>query len=70
MPVGESTRIIGLISDYVSLYSDFVRESAGCEMLTNKDIQKEAQETLGQFMMMMSQFDFSEDMPNAPKGGK
>ena len=70
VPVGESTRIIGLISDYVSLYSDFVRESAGCEMLTNKDIQKEAQETLGQFMMMMSQFDFSEDMPNAPKGGK
>jgi hypothetical protein len=70
VPVAESTRIIGLISDYVSLYSAFVRESAGCGLLTNKDIQKEAQETLGQFMVMMSQFDFSEDMPNEPKRGE
>jgi hypothetical protein len=59
-----------LLSDYVSLYSAYVRESAGCELLTNKDIQKEAQETLEQFMMMMSQFDFSEDMPNEPKRGE
>ena len=70
VPVAESTRIIDLISDYVSLYSAYVRESAGCELLTNTDIQKEAQETLGQFMMMMSQFDFSEDMPNEPKRGE
>jgi len=70
VPVAESMRIIDLISDYVGLYSTFVRESAGCALLTNKDIQKEAQETLGNFMVMMSQFDFSEDMPNEPKRGE
>ena len=70
VPLEESTRIIDLLSDYVNLYSTYVQESAGCELLTNKDIQKEAQETLGQFMVMMSQFDFSEDMPNEPKRGE
>ena len=69
VPVEESARIINLLSDYVSLYGSYVRESGSCELLTNKDIQQEAQETLGQFMMMMSQFDFSEDMPNEPKRG-
>ncbi len=69
VPVEETSRIIDLITDYVSLYTDFVKESGGCELLANKDIQEEAQKTLGEFMMMMSQFDFSEDMPNEPKRG-
>jgi hypothetical protein len=69
VPVEETGRIIDLLTDYVSLYTDFVKESAGCELLANKDIQEEGQKTLGEFMMMMSQFDFSEDMPNEPKQG-
>ena len=67
VPVEETSRIIDLLTDYVTLYTDFVKESAGCELLSNKDIQEEGQKTLGEFMMMMSQFDFSEDMPNEPK---
>jgi hypothetical protein len=69
VPIEETSRIIDLLTDYVSLYTHFVKESAGCELLANKDIQEEAQKTLGAFMMMMSQFDFSEDMPNEPKRG-
>jgi hypothetical protein len=69
VPVGETKRIIDLLTDYVSLFTDFVKESAGCELLANKDIQEEGQKTLGEFMMMMAQFDFSEDMPNEPKRG-
>ena len=56
-----------VLSDYVDLYSSFVKESSVCEILKSEDVQKEAAETLGKFMMMMSQMDFSDDMPNIPK---
>jgi hypothetical protein len=67
VPVEESSHIIDLLGDYARLYSTYVKASAGCELLTNESIQKEAQDTLRRFMGMMAQFDFSEDMPNAPK---
>jgi len=66
VPVEHGPQIIALLRDYVDLYSSFVRGSAECEILKNEDIKKEAAETIGKFMMMMSQIDFSEDMPNQP----
>jgi len=67
IPVEHGAKVVDLLSDYVDLYSSFVKGSAGCEILKNEDIKKEAVETKGKFMMMMSQVDFSEDMPNQPK---
>lgn len=67
VPVDESLRIISLLTDYAGLYSSFVKESGSCEVLKQEQIQKEAGDTLGRFMIMMAQFDFSEDMPNQPK---
>jgi len=67
VPVEYGSQIVELLSDYVDLYSSFVKESSVCEILKNEDVQKEAAETLGKFMMMMSQMDFSDDMPNQPK---
>jgi len=67
IPIEHSPQVIELLGDYVDLYSSFVKGSAECELLKNEDIKKEASETKGEFMMMMSQIDFSEDMPNQPK---
>lgn len=67
VPVGEAPRIISLLTDYAALYSSYARESRVCEELKREDVQMEAADTLGRFMMMMAQFDFSEDMPNQPK---
>ena len=67
IPVEYGPQIVDLLSDYVDLYSSFVKGSAKCALLRDEDIRKEAMETLGNFMQMMSQFDFSEDMPNLPK---
>lgn len=67
IPAEHGSQIVKLLSDYVDLYSSFVKESSVCEILKNEDVQKEAAETLGKFMMMMSQMDFSDDMPNQPK---
>ena len=67
IPVEHSSQIIDLLNDYIELYSSFVRSSAECDILKSEDIKEEASETLGKFMMMMSQIDFSEDMPNQPK---
>jgi len=67
IPVEHSSQIIDLLNDYIELYSSFVRNSAECDILKREDIKEEASETLGKFMMMMSQIDFSEDMPNQPK---
>jgi len=70
VPVEHGSQIVDLLSDYADLYCSFVKESAKCELLKNGDINKEAAETLGEFMMMMSQLDFSDDMPNMPKLSK
>jgi hypothetical protein len=67
VPVEHAPQILDLLGDYVGLYASFVKESAECEILKNIDIRNEAMETLGQFMIMMSQMDFSDDMPNMPK---
>ena len=67
IPVEHTPQIIDLLNDYVGLYCSFVKKSAECEILKNGDIKKEAVETQGKFIMMMSQADFSEDMPNQPK---
>ena len=67
IPVKHAPQILDLLGDYVGLYASFVKESAECEILKNIDIRNEAMETLGQFMIMMSQMDFSDDMPNMPK---
>lgn len=64
--VEHAPRILDLLGDYVGLYASFVKESAECDILKDMDIRKEAMETLGQFMTMMSQLDFSDDMPNMP----
>lgn len=67
VPVDEGPRIIGLLTDYAGLYSSYVRGSRVCDVLRREDIKEEAADTQGRFMMMMAQFDFSEDMPNQPK---
>jgi hypothetical protein len=67
VPVEHGPQIVDLISEYADLYSSFVKESVECEILKNEDSKKEAAETLGNFMMMMSQMDFSNDIPNMPK---
>jgi hypothetical protein len=50
-----------------ALFCSFVRESGQCAVLKNEDVRKEAQERKWQFLMMMSQIDFSEDMPREPR---
>ena len=67
IPVEHASQVVDLLSDYVDLYGSFVKGSAECALLRDEDIRKEAMETLGNFMQMMSRFDFSEDMPNLPK---
>lgn len=67
IPVEYGPQIIELLNDYVDLFASFVRNSSTYDLLKNEDIQREFSETLGKFMMMMSQLDFSEDMPNQPK---
>ena len=67
VPVEHASQIVDLLRDYVDLYSSFIKESAECKILKNEDIKKESADTLGKFMMMMSQMDFSDDMPNMPK---
>lgn len=66
VPVEHASQILELLGDYVGLYASFVKESAECEIIKNINIRNEAMETLGQFMAMMSQMDFSNDMPNMP----
>ena len=67
IPVEHGEQLIDLIDEYTELFCSFVKDSAESRILKNEEIQEEAAETLGAFMMMMSQFDFSEDMPNEPK---
>ena len=58
IPVEHASRILDLLGDYVDLYASFAKGSATCDILKDTDIRKEAMETLGQFMTMMSQMDF------------
>lgn len=67
VPVDQGSLMVSLLTDYADLFSSFVKESRACEVLKRDDIRKEAEDTLGRFMMMMSRFDFSEDMPKQPK---
>jgi len=67
VPVDQGALIISLLTDYAGLFSSFVKESRTCEVLKRDDVRKEAEDTLRRFMMMMSRFDFSEDMPKQPK---
>jgi hypothetical protein len=67
VPIAHGAQAVELLSDYVNLYCSFVRESGQCAILKNEDIRKEAQERKWQFLMMMFQIDFSEDMPSEPR---
>ena len=66
IPIEHGPQILELLSDYLDIYSSFVKNSVDCEILKKDSIRSEAMETLGQFLMMMSQLDFSDDMPNMP----
>ena len=67
IPIEHGPQILELLSDYLDIYSSFVKNSVDCKILKKDSIRSEAMETLGQFLMMMSQLDFSDDMPNMPK---
>jgi hypothetical protein len=67
IPIEHGPQILDLLSDYTSLYSSFVKDSVDWAILKNDAIRNEAMERLGQFLMMMSQLDFSDDMPSMPK---
>ena len=67
IPIEHSSQILELLSDYLDIYSSFVKNSVDCEILKKDNIRSETMETLGQFLMMMSQLDFSDDMPSMPK---
>jgi len=67
VPLDQGALIISLLTDYAGLFSSFVKESRACEVLKRDDVRKEAEDTLRRFMLMMSRFDFSEDMPKQPK---
>ena len=67
IPIEHGPQILELLSDYTTLYSSFVKDSVNCAILKNDTIRNEAMERLGQFLMMMSQLDFSDDMPSMPK---
>ena len=67
IPIEHGPQILELLSDYTTLYSSFVKDSVDCVILKNDTIRNEAMERLGQFLMMMSQLDFSDDMPSMPK---
>ena len=67
IPIEHGPQILELICDYLDIYSSFVKNSIDCEILKIDTIRSETMETLGHFLMMMSQLDFSDDMPNMPK---
>ena len=67
IPIEHGPQILELLSDYTTLYSSFVKDSVDCTILMKDTIRNESMETLGQFLMMMSQLDFSDDMPKMPK---
>jgi len=67
IPIEHGPQILELLSDYTTLYSSFVKDSVDCAILKKDTIRNEAMERLGQFLMMMSQLDFSDDMPSMPK---
>jgi len=67
IPIEHGPQILELLCDYTTLYSSFVKDSVDCAILKNDAIRNEAMERLGQFLMMMSQLDFSDDMPSMPK---
>jgi hypothetical protein len=67
IPIERGSRIIDLLSDYIELYKTFIRNSPECALLKNESIQKEAAETLGKFMLMMSRIDFSDDIAGQSK---
>jgi len=67
IPVEHGPQIIEMLSDYVNLYASFIMSSAQSLLLNEEPVRHEAAETLKKFMMMMTQFDFTEDMPNEPK---
>ena len=67
IPIEHASQIIELLNGYSSLHSSFVKNSVDCKILKNDNIRSEAMETLGNFLMMMSRLDFSDDMPNMPK---
>jgi hypothetical protein len=67
IPIEHGSQILELLSDYTNLYSSFVKDSRDCKILMKETIRNEAMERLGAFLMMMSQLDFSDDMPSMPK---
>ena len=67
IPIEHGPQILELLCDYLDIFSSFVKNSVDCEILKKDSIRSETMETLGQFLMMMSQLDFSDDMPNMPK---
>jgi len=67
IPIEHGPQILELLCDYLDIFSSFVKKSVDCEILKKDSIRGETMETLGQFLMMMSQLDFSDDMPNMPK---
>ena len=67
IPIEHGPEIVELLCDYLDIFSSFVKESIHCEILKKDSIRSETMETLGRFLMMMSQLDFSDDMPNMPK---
>jgi hypothetical protein len=68
IPIEHGPQIVDLIGDYLSMYCSFVAGSADCPILAREEIQKEAQEKKGAFQKMMAGLDFSDDMPNVPRG--
>ena len=67
IPIEHGPQILELLRDYTNLHSSFVKDSRDCKILVKETIRNEAMERLGQFLMMMSQLDFSDDMPSMPE---
>ena len=67
IPIEHGTQILELLNDYTTLFTSFVKNGLDCTILKQDTIRNEAMERLGEFLMMMSQLDFSDDMPSMPK---
>lgn len=67
IPIAYGPQIIELVKDYVKMYCAFAKESPNAAILQRDDIQKQAVATKHNFLQMMSQLDFSDDMPNQPR---
>ncbi|MCX5885666.1 MAG: hypothetical protein NT096_07135 [Proteobacteria bacterium] len=67
IPIEFAPQIMNLIEDYLSIYCSFVRGSGSAEILRKEEIIQEAKEIKKDFIGMMAQMDFSNDMPSQPK---